>query len=74
MLRCARHDAATDPDVPDLVPVRALSKWDAGWYLHLASVGYPGRTGVKDFAFFPLWPLLLHVGGAVLVRAGMTMV
>lgn len=40
----------------------ALFRWDAGWYLHIATVGYqwspraPSRQ--FDVAFFPLWPLV----------------
>lgn len=44
--------------------------WDSGWYLHLAQYGYsalssnmPGTFGQASYAFFPLYPLLIHVTG-----------
>ncbi|HYP21831.1 MAG TPA: hypothetical protein VEY08_17305 [Chloroflexia bacterium] len=43
---------------PDVV-LNHWKRWDTDWYLHIASVGYqqdPLRT-----AFFPLYPLLIHV-------------
>lgn len=39
-----------------------LAHWDAVWYLSIAWNGY-GATGV-DAAFFPLYPLLVHLAGA----------
>jgi Gpi18-like mannosyltransferase len=44
--------------------VAPFARWDARWYLDIAHSGYiqfpPGRA-----AFFPLYPLLLAIGGAV---------
>jgi hypothetical protein len=40
--------------------------WDAGWYRHIALFGYnytPGRQG--PVAFFPLYPLLMRAGRAL---------
>ena len=44
-----------------------FAAWDAGWYLQVARGGYHAApvtltaTNVHhDFAFFPLWPLLIH--------------
>src|SRR5260370_2523378 len=50
----------------------AWSRWDALWYIGIATVGY---ASVQSTAFFPLLPLLMHVvaplvGGNVYV-AGM---
>lgn len=36
-------------------------RWDAQHYLDIATVGYHG----KDVAFFPLYPLLIHVVGGL---------
>ena len=38
-------------------------KWDAGWYMRIADVGYsnlPDALGHRDTAFWPLFPLLLR--------------
>lgn len=58
--------------------LRRLCEWDCGWYLQIARSGYvpgplvPGRQA--DWAFFPLFPLLVRgtadVTGAPLVAAG----
>jgi hypothetical protein len=44
--------------------VRALGRFDGGWYLDLASRGYPGVDQVdgrlKSLAFFPLYPLTIR--------------
>jgi hypothetical protein len=39
-----------------------LWSWDWGWYSGLAQHGYPPRPG-PTYAFFPLWPLVLHASG-----------
>ncbi|MGB9826264.1 MAG: mannosyltransferase family protein, partial [Desulfofundulus sp.] len=36
---------------------RGLNRWDAGWYLKIAREGY----NQKSAAFFPLYPLLIHL-------------
>ncbi|HLN46747.1 MAG TPA: mannosyltransferase family protein, partial [Magnetospirillaceae bacterium] len=38
------------------------SRWDAQHYLDIAQIGYHG----KDIAFFPLYPLLIHLVGKLL--------
>ena len=47
--------------------------WDSGWYLHIAQHGYssaisslPGTFGQASYAFFPLYPLLMHLVGVAL--------
>jgi hypothetical protein len=35
------------------------ARWDSVWYLHIASSGYFSRSAT---AFFPLYPLLIHLG------------
>jgi hypothetical protein len=37
-----------------------LFAWDYNWYEHIARDGYPGGHGGREYAFFPLWPLLLR--------------
>ncbi|MDQ0286688.1 Gpi18-like mannosyltransferase [Desulfofundulus luciae] len=36
---------------------QGLNRWDAGWYLRIAQEGY----NQKSAAFFPLYPLLIHL-------------
>lgn len=43
---------------------RAMKAWDAGWFLHIAEHGYGDEPGAP--AFYPLYPLLLRLGGDVL--------
>ncbi|WP_308364325.1 MULTISPECIES: mannosyltransferase family protein [unclassified Streptomyces] len=52
-------------------PVKVLGgSWDSVWYLHIAAHGY-GRTQMwadtgsvqSDYAFFPLYPLLVRLAG-----------
>lgn len=40
-----------------------LFAWDYNWYEHIARTGYPGGHGGREYAFFPLWPLLLDSVG-----------
>jgi hypothetical protein len=50
-----------------------LFAWDYNWYEHIARDGYPGGNGGREYAFFPLWPLLLRGAGNhwdVIVAAG----
>src|SRR5262249_6087280 len=46
--------------------VAPFARWDSRWYLDVANHGYdasiPGRPHA---AFFPLYPLLLAIGGAI---------
>jgi len=47
------------------LPVR----WDAGWYLRVALDGYdynPADRGQQNIAFFPGYPAMMRVGGALL--------
>jgi hypothetical protein len=41
-----------------------LYAWDFNWYDSIAHTGYPAGQGGRQYAFFPLWPLLLHWAGA----------
>jgi hypothetical protein len=41
-----------------------LFAWDFNWYDLIARDGYPAGRGGRQYAFFPLWPLLLHWAGA----------
>ncbi len=53
-------------------PLLNLSyRWDSGWYLAIAVDGYhwdpvAGSTRQQSVAFFPAYPLLMRMGGAVL--------
>ena len=46
------------------------SRWDANWYVQIAVDGYvwrpAGSGSQQNIAFFPGYPLLVHVGGAML--------
>jgi len=56
-----------------------LCRWDCGWYLGIAEHGYsphedPAQPGATNFAFFPLYPLLVRfvaplIGGQLLTSA-----
>jgi hypothetical protein len=39
-----------------------LARWDAVWYIDIAEVGYPTDYPPRT-AFFPLYPVLLRIGG-----------
>ncbi|MDR3642004.1 MAG: hypothetical protein P4L74_00045 [Candidatus Doudnabacteria bacterium] len=46
--------------------------WDSGWYLRIAQYGYssalsnlPATFGQASYAFFPLYPLLMHLIGVI---------
>lgn len=41
----------------DLWPLYA---WDYNWYVNIARDGYPAGRDGRQYAFFPLWPLVLH--------------
>lgn len=46
-------------------------RWDTGWYLAIAAEGYrwdgsAGPERQQSIAFFPAYPLLMRVGGAIL--------
>jgi hypothetical protein len=36
-----------------------LYAWDYNWYEAIARAGYPAHTVGRQYAFFPLWPVLL---------------
>jgi hypothetical protein len=43
------------------------ARWDAGWYLGIASDGYSQQTHRgQNVAFFPLFPMLMRAGGMLL--------
>jgi hypothetical protein len=49
--------------------VNLPARWDAGWYLDIAQIGYrwyPGSRNQQNVAFFPAYPLLMRVGGRML--------
>lgn len=48
-----------DPLHPEISLATAFSTWDAQHYLYLSEAGY--RAGEISDAFFPLFPLLIHV-------------
>ena len=51
-----------------------LFAWDFNWYDRIARDGYPGGHGGREYAFFPLWPLVLRWAGThwdVIVGAGL---
>jgi hypothetical protein len=41
-----------------------LFAWDFNWYDVIGQAGYPGGQVDRQYAFFPLWPLLLHWAGS----------
>ncbi len=44
-------------------PLQIWNQWDTTWYLGIAAHGYHwGINGKSALAFFPLYPLLLHLG------------
>lgn len=52
---------ALPPDAPDVAPLEAMIRWDAGWYGAIATDGYwytPGQQ--SPVAFFPLYPLAIR--------------
>jgi hypothetical protein len=48
--------------------VNYFSQWDGGWYSQIALSGYPAGNNPlsENWAFFPLYPLLMRVFGAPL--------
>jgi hypothetical protein len=42
-----------------------LFAWDYNWYHFVAYGGYPEGQGGRQYAFFPLWPLLLRWSGSI---------
>ena len=40
-----------------------LFAWDFNWYDFIARAGYPEEEPARQYAFFPLWPVLLHWAG-----------
>jgi len=42
-----------------------LFAWDYNWYHFVAYGGYPDGQGGRQYAFFPLWPLLLRWSGSI---------
>ncbi len=48
-------------DMPDLLPIKALTHWDAGWYAEIAKNGYWYQPGSQSpVAYFPLYPLVIR--------------
>lgn len=57
--------AGLPPALRDAGVAGALCRWDCGWYLGIAEHGYtaledPEQPGATNFAFFPLFPLLVR--------------
>ena len=52
------------PGEPNPELVRVWERWDALWYMQIAQHGYSATDGTT--AFFPLYPGLMHVAGALL--------
>lgn len=55
---------------PHVAVLRALGRWDGAWYLAMSKHGYNVHTsawpgGKASFAFFPLYPWLIHAGSWV---------
>jgi len=51
-----------------------LYAWDFNWYDRIAQDGYPAGHGGREYAFFPLWPAVLHWAGThwdVVVAGGL---
>jgi hypothetical protein len=48
-------------------PVNVFTAWDGQWYLWIASHGYQAAAvrppTAFDYAFFPLWPILIKIFG-----------
>jgi hypothetical protein len=42
-----------------------LFAWDYNWYHFVAYGGYPDGQGGRQYAFFPLWPLLIRWSGSI---------
>jgi hypothetical protein len=42
-----------------------LFAWDYNWYHFVAYGGYPDGQGGRQYAFFPLWPLLLRWSSSI---------
>jgi len=68
-LLLAAHLAFVGLDHDSALPENLLSylcRWDCGWYLTLAEQGYstagiPSQPGATNYAFFPLFPLLIRI-------------
>jgi hypothetical protein len=45
--------------------VSPAARWDSAWYLTIAQDGYGDATSHAQAAFYPLYPLLMRVGGWV---------
>src|SRR5947207_3675865 len=58
--------AARNSDIPLL---NALAQWDGGAYLYLAQHGY-SAVDANYASYFPLYPLLMKVGGTLLGGSG----
>lgn len=54
------------PDRPDNVWIDSWIRWDSRWYAGIARDGYtnvPQAEAQRDVAFFPLYPVLMRIGG-----------
>jgi len=57
------HVIAKGEAARSMAPLDLFNNWDAHWYLDIARDGY--RAHDYSTAFFPLYPLLLHLAGFV---------
>lgn len=55
-----------------------LARWDTGWYIGIATVGYRGTAAPRqqqNIAFFPAYPMLMRIGvklvGSPLLAGGL---
>lgn len=51
---------------PTFPLIDASWRWDAGWYLDIATRGYQWHGGESNVAFFPLYPLLIRAAWELL--------
>jgi hypothetical protein len=42
-----------------------LFAWDFNWYRRIAESGYPTVHSAREYAFFPLWPLLIRWSSSI---------
>lgn len=50
-------------DGPAFRLIGVWERWDACWYVKIATYGYRPGEGVGDGGFFPLFPLLVRIAG-----------
>ena len=58
--------AAVAVTVSSVPLLNALAQWDGAAYLYIAQHGYGGENYTNYTAYFPLYPALMRLGGALL--------